>query len=304
MTAMLERGAGRVVRTIAELRDLADATRAAGGTVGFMGTSGNLHVGHLTIMRRMASECDLAVIPLHETEVKPVPGLLDFSLAGGYQRDGQRDRTLAMEAGIDVVFMADRSETYRTLPVRIHVTPVPELASPWENAEDPAFMRMTATAVTKYWNIVGPCRYYLGEKDWVPLTVLRKVVDDLSVRVDLIACPIVRLPDGLCASSRNAKLSPQDRAAAPALYAALREAADLVDRGERRAAAVRDLLRRRVEAVAKLDYAEVVDARTLERADPLRGELRLVVGADFSGVHLFDNAGVTIPESEGGSGAR
>lgn len=298
MTMTRERGTGRVVRTIAELRELADATRAAGGTVGFMGTSGNLHVGHLTIMRRMVSECDLAIIPLHETEVKPVPGLLEFSLASGYQRDGARDRALATEAGIDVVFMPDRADTYRTLPVRVHVTPTPDLASPWENAEDPAFMRMTATAVTKYWNIVGPCRYYLGEKDWVPLTVLRKVVDDLSVRVELVACPIVRLDDGLCASSRNAKLSPRDRAAAPALYAALREAAGLVDGGQRRAAAVRDLLRRRVETIAKLDYAEVVDACTLERVDPLRGELRLVVGADFSGVHLFDNAGVSIPVAE------
>lgn len=293
MTATLERGAGRVVRTIAELRELADSTRAAGGTVGFMGTSGNLHTGHLTIMRRMVTECDLAIIPLYETEVKPVPGLLEFSLASGYQRDGERDRTLAMEAGIDVVFMPDRAETYRTLPVRVHVTPVPDLASPWENAEDPAFMRMTATAVTKYWNIVGPCRYYLGEKDWVPLTVLRKVADDLSVRVELVACPIVRLEDGLCASSRNAKLSLQDRAAAPTLYAALREAVALVEDGERRAAVVRDLLRRRVETVAKLDYAEVVSAYMLERVDPLRGELRLVVGADFSGVHLFDNVGVT-----------
>jgi pantoate--beta-alanine ligase len=301
MTGSPERGGGRVVRTVAELRELADATRAAGGTVGFMGTSGNLHIGHLTIMGRMVSECDLAIIPLYETEVKPVPGLLEFSLAGGYQRDGQQDRTLAMEAGVDVVFMPDRAETYRTLPVRVHVTPTPDLASPWENAEDPAFMRMTATAVTKYWNIVGPCRYYLGEKDWVPLTVLRKVVDDLSVRVELIACPIVRLEDGLCASSRNAKLSPQDRAAAPALYAALQEAAELVQRGECRAAVVRDLLRRRVEAVAKLDYAEVVDACTLERVDPLRGDLRLVVGADFSGVHLFDNVGAQVPAGKAGS---
>lgn len=294
MTTTIERHTAHIVRTIAELRALTDATRASGGTVGFFGTNGNLHIGHLTIIRRMVRECDLAIIPLHQTGVRPVPGLLEFALAGGYERDGDADRALALDAGVDIVFMADVEEMYPRLPVQVHVTPADGLASPWENAEDPAFMRLTATAVTKYWNIVGPCRYYLGEKDWVPLAVLRKVVDDLSMPVEIVACPIVRLEDGLCAASRNARLSASGRAAAPVLYAALQEAAARIDGGERSPEEIRRLLRQRVEPVAAVDYAEVVDAYSLNRVDPLQGELRLLVGADFSGVHLFDNVGVDV----------
>ena len=290
------RGTARIVRTIAELREVADAVRAEGGTVGFLGTSGNLHVGHLTLIERMATECDLAVIPLYEAAVQPVPGLLDFDIgmAAGFERDGAADRAKAINAGVDVVFMPEVDEMYPQLPVRIHVAPDDALASPWDNAENPAFVRMTATAVAKIWNIVGPCRYYAGEKDWVPLAVLRRIIDDLSFRVELVACPIVREADGVCASSRNAKLSPTDRAAAPVLYAALTEATSLVEGGERRPEVVRDLLGRRIEPVAPVDYAEVVDAATLERVDPLQGDLRVLVSADFSGVHLFDNVGVTV----------
>jgi pantoate--beta-alanine ligase len=124
--------------------------------------------------------------------------------------------------------------------------------------------------------------------------VLRRIIDDLSFRVELVACPIVRDEDGVCASSRNATLSAADRAAAPALYAALRVAVAMIEAGERSAGPVRAFLRKRIEAVAPVDYAEVVDAATLERVEPLAGDLRILVSADFSGVHLFDNVGVAV----------
>lgn len=293
---MTERGTAQIIRTLAELRAATDAVRADGGTVGFLGTSGNLHVGHLTLIRRMAAECNVAIIPLYETAVQPVPGLLDFDvgLASGFERDGAADRAKAKDAGVDIVFMPEIAELYPRLPVQIHVTPDDALAAPWENAEDPTFVRMTATAVTKSWNVIGPCRYYAGEKDWVPLSVLRRIIDDLSVRVELVACPIVREDDGVCASSRNAKLSPADRAAAPVLYAALQDAVAMIEAGERSAGPVRDLLRDRIQLVAPVDYAEIVDASTLTRVEPLAGDLRILVSADFSGVHLFDNVGVAV----------
>jgi pantoate--beta-alanine ligase len=128
----------------------------------------------------------------------------------------------------------------------------------------------------------------------VPLTVLRRMAEDLSVRVDLVACPIVREPDGVCASSRNARLSAADRAAAPVLFQALEEASTQISAGERSAATIRALLRTRIEPVAPLDYAEVVDADTLRPVDRVEGSLRLLVSADFSGVHLFDNVGIEV----------
>ncbi|WP_261575768.1 pantoate--beta-alanine ligase [Frankia gtarii] len=285
-------GSARTVTTIAEVRAAADAVRAAGGRVGFFGTSGALHEGHLTVIRRMAAECDLSIMPLF---LAPVPGVTSDAVPA-YDRDFDADAALAFDAGVNLVFRPAVAQMYPDLPVRTAVVPADELAAPWENAEDPSFMRMAATALAKYYNIVGPCRAYTGEKDWVPLTVLRRMVVDLSIRAEIVACPVVRLADGLCASSRNRRLSGADRAAAPALYAALRAAVAAVEAGERDAEAIRTLLRRRISAVAPVDYAEVVDAATLARVDPLVGELRLLVSADFTGTHLFDNVGVTVPD--------
>ncbi|MET0145732.1 MAG: pantoate--beta-alanine ligase [Ilumatobacteraceae bacterium] len=296
----ITRHAGTVIESIAELRAIADGVRAKGGKVGFFGTNGNLHVGHLTVIRAMGDECDLTIMPLHRGQVRQVPGLLEFDLPAGYARNFENDRALAIEAGIDIIFVSHIEDMYPRLPVQVHVMPNAELMSPWENAEDPAFVRMTATAVSKYWNIVAPCRYYLGEKDWVPLTVLRRVAEDLSFRVEIVPHPVVRTESGLCASSRNAKLSPEDLATAPVIYAALREAAAAIQAGERSNEAVRGLLRERVEPVAPVDYAEVVDAYTLQRTDPLEGDLRVLVSASFSGVHLTDNIGVTVDPAGGG----
>lgn len=284
---------GRTVTTVAELRSEADAVRAAGGTVGFFGTSGNLHEGHLTLIRQMSDECDLSVMPLF---LSPVPGLLEFGPGQGYERDFDADATLAFDAGLDIAFRPTVEERFPRLPFQVHVVPVDELAYPWENAENPAFMQMAATALMKYWNEVGACRAYFGEKDWVPLTVLRRMIEDLSMRVDLVPCPIVRLADGLCASSRNAKLSTEDRAQAPALFTALTEAVGAITRGQRDAETIRRRLHDHVAAVAPVDYAEVVDAHTLRRVVQLSGKVRILVSADFHGTHLFDNIGVALEE--------
>lgn len=287
------RPAPRTITTVRELRAEADAVRAAGGTVGFLGTSGNLHEGHLSLVRRMRRECDLGIMPLF---LVPVPGLLEFEPGGAYARDFDQDRDLAFAAGLDIAFRPTREDMYPRVPLQVRVTPDADLAYPWEGAENPAFMTMAATALTKYWNVVGPCRAYVGEKDWVPLTVLRRAIEDLSLNVELVTCPTERLPDGLCQSSRNSRLSPEDRALAPLVHAALVEAADRIRAGERSPAAIKALLRDRIGAVASIDYAEVVDAMTLAPVDPLAGELRILASADFHGVHVFDNVGIAIAD--------
>lgn len=289
---MTVRGTGpRTIAHVAELRALADAVRAGGGTVGFMGTSGNLHEGHLSLIRRMRAECDLTIAPLF---LVPVPGLLEFEPGGAYARDFDADRALAFEAGLDVTFEPTREEMYPRLPVQVRIMPDADLAEPWEGAENPAFMSMALTAQAKYWNIVGPCRVYCGAKDWIPLTVLRRAIEDLSLDVDLIVCPTEREDDGLCRSSRNARLSPEDRAKAPAIYAALVEAREKVIAGERDAGAVCAVLRERLSGIGTVDYAQIVDAYTLSRVDPLAGVLRILVSVDMNGVHLFDNIGVEV----------
>ena len=168
------RAAPRTVTTVQELREAADRVRAGGGTVGFLGTSGNLHEGHLALVRRMRAECDLGIMPLF---LEPVPGLLEFEPGGAYARDFDQDRKLAFAAGLDIAFEPTVAEMYPRLPLQVRIMPDADLSYPWDGAENPAFMSMAATAQARYWNIVGPCRVYCGEKDWIPLTVLRRMVE-------------------------------------------------------------------------------------------------------------------------------
>lgn len=285
----------RIVKKVKHLRAEADRVRAEGGTVGFLGTSGNLHDGHLSLVRRMSEECDLGIMPLF---LEPVPGLLEFEPGGSYARDFDHDRELAFAAGLDIAFAPTVEDMYPRLPVQVRILPDVELARPWDGAENPAFMSMAATALAKYWSIVGPCRAYCGEKDWIPLTVLRRMVEDLSLSVTIVPCPIERLPDGLCQSSRNARLNEVDRRNAPILYKALQMAAALIETGERDPSIVTHMLREEISRVAAVDYVEVVDAATLSQIDPLSGELRILVSADFGGVHLFDNLGISVVNSQ------
>jgi pantoate--beta-alanine ligase len=148
-----------------------------------------------------------------------------------------------------------------------------------------------ATVVTKLFAIVGPCRAYFGEKDFQQLAVIRRLVRDLSLPVEVVACPTAREPDGLALSSRNAYLTDEERAAAPVLHAALLVGRLAIDAGERDPEQVRRLMRDLIDAepLAELDYAEVVDATTLQVVDPLAGELRLLAAARFGKARLIDN---------------
>jgi pantoate--beta-alanine ligase len=149
--------------------------------------------------------------------------------------------------------------------------------------------------VSKLFNIAGTCRAYFGEKDWQQLAVIRRMAADLSFPVDVVGCPTVREPDGLAMSSRNAYLTPDERAAAPVVHWALVAGAAAIAAGERSAAQVRSLVADliRAERLAELDYAEVVDAATLQPVDPLRGELRLLAATRFGRARLIDNEGAT-----------
>jgi pantoate--beta-alanine ligase len=154
-----------------------------------------------------------------------------------------------------------------------------------------------ATVVAKLFSIVGPCRAHFGEKDFQQVAVVRQMVHDLSIPVDVVACPTVREPDGLALSSRNAYLTEEERAAAPVVHAALQVGRMAIDAGERDRAKVQELMAELIEAepLAELDYAEVVDARTLQPVDPLVGELRLLAAVRFGRARLIDNLGATVP---------
>ncbi|CAN5610990.1 pantoate--beta-alanine ligase [soil metagenome] len=278
----------KVVTTIAELTGLLEAARADGRRVGVVPTMGALHDGHLSLVRRAAAECDLAVATLF---VNPLQFGAGEDLAA-YPRDLDRDTALAASAGADLWFTPTVAEMYPE-PVRTTVAVV-GLSSGLEGVSRPTHFAGVATVVAKLFAIAGRCRAYFGEKDYQQLVVVRRMAADLSFPVEVVGCPTVRDHDGLALSSRNAYLDAAERGAAPVLHRALRSGAAAVVAGERDPAAVSDLMGAIIaaEPLAEPDYSEVRHAGTLEPVDPLSGELRLLVAARFGMTRLLDNLAV------------
>ena len=283
----------RRVATIAELRSALDDQRSAGRTVGFVPTMGYLHDGHVSLMRAARAECGTVVASVF---VNPLQFAAHEDLAD-YPRDLERDAALADDAGVDLLFVPAVEEMY-PVPVQTTVS-VAGVSEGFEGASRPTHFAGVATVVAKLFSIVGPCRAYFGEKDHQQLAVVRRMVADLSMPVEVVGCETVREADGLAMSSRNAYLTPDQRAAAPVVHRALRAGAAAVLAGETDPGQVRDLMARIIgdEPLGELDYAAVVDAATLEVPDEVAGDLRLLAAVRFGTTRLIDNVGVTAPSA-------
>ena len=288
---MPETGGVQVLTSIVETRSLLDGLRSAGQTIGLVPTMGYLHEGHRSLMNRSVSERDATLVTIF---VNPLQFGANEDL-GSYPRDLDRDAAMCADAGVDVVLHPSVEEMYPFGTPTLTTVSVAEVSAPMEGASRPTHFAGVATVVAKLFNIAGPSRAYFGEKDWQQLAVIRRMAADLSFPVEVVGCPTVREPDGLALSSRNAYLSAEERAGAPVLHWALVAGAAAIAAGERNPARVRDLMSDliRAEPRAELDYAEVVDAATLQRVDPLAGELRLLAAARFGRARLIDNEGAT-----------
>ncbi|MFT5530889.1 MAG: pantoate--beta-alanine ligase [Candidatus Poriferisodalaceae bacterium] len=278
------------VSTIAELRQLTDTARCEGQTVGFVPTMGFLHAGHASLMAAARAETDLVVSSIF---VNPLQFAVGEDLST-YPRDLERDSALAVEQGVDLLFIPAVEEMYpRSVVTEVAVPP---LASKWDGATRPTHFTGMATVVAKLFNIVGPCRAYFGEKDFQQLRIVKRMVSDLSLPVQVVGCPIVREPDGLAMSSRNTYLEPAERRAGVVLRRALDEALVAIDRGERDPATVVTIMETivRAEPLANLDYACLVDVETLDIPDTIEGEFRLLIAAQVGRPRLIDNDGGTV----------
>ncbi|MEO6628973.1 MAG: pantoate--beta-alanine ligase [Aquihabitans sp.] len=284
---MAEHGSGRVEvhETVAGFRAALEEVRRSGRTVGFVPTMGYLHDGHVSLMREAAVQNDVAVASIF---VNPLQFAASEDLST-YPRDLARDLELSGEAGVRHVLHPDVREMYPE-PVLTTVS-VATITRLFEGAARPEHFAGVATVVAKLFSIAGPCRAYFGEKDYQQLAVVRRMAADLSMPVEVVGCPIVRDSDGLALSSRNVYLSDAQRAAAPALHEALEAVVTAAAAGERNADALRSILVERVsdESEAVLDYAEVVDALTLEPASVIGGEQRVLLAAHFGSTRLLDN---------------
>ncbi len=280
-----------MVTTIGDLRSRLEAARAAGQRVGFVPTMGYLHAGHASLMAAARADNDLVVMSIF---VNPLQFGADEDL-DAYPSDLAGDKALAEAEAVDLLFVPSTAEMYPGGAVRTSVR-VAGVSEPLEGRARPDHFAGVATVVAKLFAIVGPCRAYFGEKDFQQVAVVRQMVDDLSLPVEVVTCPTRREADGLAMSSRNAYLSPAERAAAPVIHAALLVGRLSIDAGERDPAKVRMLMTDLIaaEPLGQLDYAEVVDADSLEVVDPLQGRLRLVAAVRFGRARLIDNLGAEV----------
>ena len=274
-----------MIRTIDATRAACERARAEGRTVGFVPTMGAFHEGHRSLIRRARRERDLVVVSIF---VNPLQ-FGDPADLEAYPRDEAADLEVARGEGVDLVFAPSADEMYPNGEPELTVDPGP-LGERLEGASRPGHFRGVATVVAKLFDTVGPCAAYLGEKDAQQLAVIRRMVRDLSLPVDVRASPVVREPDGLALSRRSRLLSPDEREAATCLFLALSEAAELARAGEREAGRLVAAMAREIGAtpLARIDYVAVVDEQTFEEVETIAGPARALVAARFGRVRLID----------------
>lgn len=285
----------QVARRIAEVREAVAAARSAGGSVGFVPTMGALHAGHLYLLDTAAAECDFRVVSIFVNPTQFGPG---EDLAA-YPRTPEADLAACREHGTDLLFTPSVEEMYPGGEPETVVS-VPNLGARLCGANRPTHFAGVCTVVTKLLNIVQPDRAYFGRKDFQQAVIIRRMVEDLNVPVEIRTCPTVREPDGLAMSSRNAYLSPEQRRQAPVLHAVLEEAAERIRRDHPPAARVREAIRRKIEVEAPLgeiDYVEIVDPWTLRNVEQTHRPVLIALAVRFGRARLIDNTTVDAPGS-------
>jgi len=274
-----------VVRRPDELREAILSRRVAGESVGFVPTMGMLHDGQLSLVRRARSETGCVVV---SSFVNPHAfATLDEGLAG--PRDQARDLALFEDAEADIAFLPEVGTLYP--PDDTTRVTVEGLTRQLEGASRPGHLDGLTTVMLKLINLVGPARIYLGQRHAQQVVILRRMLRDLFLNLELVICPTVREDDGLALSSANATLGIEERHAAACLYAALTAAREAYDAGERSAEVLRwrmtDVLSR--EPKARIDYVSVADASTLVELQRVTGPALALIAVGIGRTRLTDN---------------
>ena len=275
-----------------ELRQKIGAWRSDGETIGFVPTMGALHAGHLALVRRAGELTERVVVSIFVNPTQFGPGE-DFE---EYPRPLEQDSELLEREGCDLLFLPAVSVIYP----EGHCTFVDPLgpAEGLEGDHRPGHFRGVATVVTQLLNLVQPDLAVFGEKDAQQLAVIRRLVHDLHLPVEIVGHPTVREEDGLALSSRNGYLSADERRAAGVLHRALREGSRLIDQGERSADTVRTAMRHliEVEPLAGIDYAEVVDGHTFQPIELIHGYVALPLAVRIGATRLIDNVQLEVSD--------
>jgi pantoate--beta-alanine ligase len=274
-----------VAETIAQVRAATAKARQAGRSIGCVPTMGALHAGHAALMDQARATCDVVAVTIF---VNPI----QFDRQEDYERYARTlpaDVEFCRERNVDVIFAPSADEMYPE-PSRTFIE-APDLSRYLCGAFRPGHFRGVATVVAKLFHIVQPDVAFFGEKDAQQLAIIRQMVRDLNIPVRIVSVPTVREADGLALSSRNQRLTPEERQAAPALFRALSEGQRAIAAGERDPAKVKrvalDVLES--EPALRLEYLEVADACRMEPVDWISRDVRLAAAVWLGSTRLIDN---------------
>ena len=275
----------RTLRTVGQIRAALAEPRRTGRVIGLVPTMGAFHDGHLSLMGKAREECDVVVVSLF---VNPAQFSEPDDLTA-YPRDEGRDAAMAAEAGVDYLFAPSAEDVYP--PGFATTVSIASLTHALEGAHrGAAHFDGVTTVVTKLLNMVAPDVAYFGQKDAQQAVVIRRLVRDLDMAVRIELCPTIREPDGLAMSSRNARLSAEDRARATALHRSLLAVREDIANGERDPAAARARALAELSSVAiEPDYLELVSPETMAPVQQLDGDVLAVVAARLGATRLIDN---------------
>ena len=281
-----------LMRQAAAVRTAADAWRDAAVTIGLVPTMGALHRGHAALFRAARETCDRVAVSIF---VNPAqfddPGDLER-----YPRDEAADLAVCEAEGVDLVWAPPVEEVYPPGVALAEPDPGP-VGRAFEGATRPGHFSGVLKVVHRLFDVIAPTHAFFGEKDAQQVFLVRRMVSERGLPIDVITLPTVREPDGLATSSRNARLGPDEREQAGCLFLALSEAAALARAGERSAAAIVAAMAREIGAtpLARLEYAAVVDRATFEPVATLDVPTRAIVAAAFPSARLIDT--LALPEA-------
>lgn len=279
-----------VIKTIDEVKRQVKEWKKQGLEVGLVPTMGFLHEGHVSLIKRAVAECDRVVV---SDFVNPMQFSKSEDLEG-YPRDIDTDARLCEEAGADMVFNPEPIEMYpEGFCSKVSMT---GLQSELCGKSRPGHFGGVCTVCNKLFNIVSPDRAYFGEKDAQQLAIVKHMVKDLNMNLEIVGCPTVREEDGLAKSSRNSYMNEEERKSAVILYKALTEGRKMIEAGERNPQAVIDKMTEIVssEPRAEIDYIDIVDALTIEKIDAIQGEILMAMAVFIGKTRLIDNIMITV----------
>ena len=275
----------RIVESIKDVRATVKEWKAKGLKVGFVPTMGYLHEGHESLIRKASEENDRVVVSIFVNPIQFGPKE-DLST---YPRDLERDSKVCESAGADIIFHPENEEMYfNDFSTFVDMN---GLTAELCGKSRPTHFRGVCTVVTKLFNIVAPDRAYFGEKDAQQLAVIKRMVRDLNIDIEIIGCPIVREKDGLAKSSRNTYLSVEERNAAIILNKSLTLAKEKIQAGERDSEVIIKLIQEVInsEKLARIDYIEVVDSLSMEKVERIEKSVLVAIAVFIGKTRLIDN---------------